>query len=81
MFGIVAMPGTKIVGNQPLQAFTIGLVVSQLFPTIGGLVHCEGYRLANKRFTRVEMVIEAAMRQTCKLHQVDYTKAFGALLA
>ncbi|MET4038857.1 hypothetical protein ABIC03_000542 [Bradyrhizobium sp. RT6a] len=81
MFGIVSMPRTQIVGNQGLEAFAVGRVVSQLFPALGRLVHRKGDRLANKRLTRLEMIVEAAMRQTRKLHQIDDAEPFGALLA
>jgi hypothetical protein len=45
------------------------------------LVHRKGDRLADKRGTRLEMVIEAAVGQTRELHQVDNTEPFRALLA
>jgi len=49
VFRIVAMPGTKIIGDQRLEALPIGLSVRQFFPSLSHLVHCKGDRLANKR--------------------------------
>jgi len=75
------MPGTKIIGDQSLEALSVGFVVGQLFPSLCGLVHCKGNRLANKRGTRIEMVIEATMCQARELHQVDNAEPFGAFFA
>ena len=74
------MPGTKIIGDQRFEALPVGLPVRQFFPPLGHLVHCKSDRLANKRGTRIEMVIEAAMRQTRELHQVDNAEPLGTVL-
>src|SRR6266487_5466238 len=75
------MPGTKIIGDQRLEALPVGLPVRQFFPSLSHLVHCKSDGLANKRGARIEMIVEAAVRQTRELHQVDNTEPIGALQA
>ncbi|MGY3109120.1 hypothetical protein [Bradyrhizobium sp. LM6.9] len=78
--GIVAVAGTEIIGDQRLETILVCLPVRQFFPPLGRLIHRKRNCLANKRGTRLEMVIEPAVRKTGELHQFDNTKPFGTVL-